>query len=397
MRVCVIGAGPCGLATVKNLLAEGVTDVVCHEESGTIGGNWAYTDDPLRPGVHGRTHTISSRQLSSFEDFPMPSSYPDFPSHRQMYDYFLSYTNAFQLWPRIKLGSRVVRCVPREDGRWSVHTCSSRETYDFLLVCAGHHRVPFFPRYPGSFAGRTLHSCHYKHPGPFRDRRVLIVGGGNSAADVAVDVCRYASFTALSLREGAYFVPKLVCGRPVDAVHRFWAAKLPKPLLRLALRLWLRLAVGPWERYGLPSPSLAPLAKPPTVNSAILDELRHGRISVRPGISHFESSRVVFSDGTREEFDAVIMATGFRTSFPFLPRRVEASPLHLRMLHPCFPSLYFVGLFQPIGCLWRLADLQARVAARQIAGRLPRPLGPLSHELEVDYHALRCDLQRALT
>ncbi|HZM80721.1 MAG TPA: NAD(P)-binding domain-containing protein [Candidatus Limnocylindrales bacterium] len=396
-RVCVIGAGPCGLAAVKNLLAEGVSEVTCFEESDGIGGNWAFTDDPLRASVHECTHTISSRRLSSFEDFPMPNSYPDFPSHRQMHAYFSSYANAFRLWPHIRLGSRVVRCTPHADGRWTVQTVQTTETFDWLLVCNGHHRLPFFPWYPGSFAGQTLHSSTYKRPEPFRDRRVLVVGSGNSAADIAVDVSRFASHTALSVREGTYFVPKLAGGRPVDDVFAFWAGKLPKPLLRLALRLWLRLAVGGWSRYGLPRPTQAPLVKPPTVNSAILEALRHGRIGVRPAISHFDADAVHFTDGTREGYDTVIMATGFRPGFPFLPKHITATPLYLRMMHPWLPSLYFIGLFQPIGCVWRLADHQARIAARQIAGRLPRRpdmAERLSRELEVDYRDFHRALQR---
>jgi len=402
-RICVIGAGPCGLAALKNLLAEGLHEVVCYDEGASIGGNWAFTDDPLRPSVHECTHTISSKRLSSFEDFPIPDSYPDFPSHRQMHAYFSSYANAFRLWPHIRLGSRVEQCTPLADGRWNVHSVSgdfrSTETFDFLLVCTGHHRFPFFPSYRGSFAGQTVHSSEYKRPDPFRDRRVLIVGAGNSAADIAVDVCRVASHTALSQRAGTHIVPKLVCGRPVDAVHAFWTGKLPKPLLRLALRLWLRLTVGGWDRYGLPCPSHPPMAKPPTVNSAILDHLRHGRIAVRPGIQRFDAHTVHFTDGTRSEFDAVIMATGFRTRFPFLPKHIAEAPLYLRMMHPWIPSLFYIGLFQPIGCVWRLADHQARIAARQIAGRLSRPVGwqtRLSHTLEVDYGAFQRALRREL-
>jgi cation diffusion facilitator CzcD-associated flavoprotein CzcO len=392
MRVCVIGAGPCGLATVKNLLAEGISEVVCYEQSDGIGGNWAYTSDPRRASVHANTHTISSRRLSGFEDFPMPSGYPDFPSHRQLHAYFLSYAKEFRLGPHIRLGTRVRRCLPLADGRWSIDT----ETFDFLIVCAGHHRVPFFPLYARSFAGQTLHSSAYRRPDPFRDRRVLIVGSGNSAADIAVDLSRVAGHTVLSMREPTYFVPKLIGGRPVDEVHAFCSGKLPKPLLRGALRLWLRLTAGPWSRYGLPRPAVPPLTKPPTVNSAILDELRHGRISVRPGISRFDGHTAHFADGSRDRFDTVILATGFHARFPFLPAQVTAAPLSLRMMHPSIPSLYFIGLFQPIGCLWRLADHQARLAARQIAGRVPRAIGRLSHDLAVDYRTFRRDLLRAL-
>jgi Flavin-binding monooxygenase-like len=402
-RVCVIGAGPCGLAALKNLLAEGVREIVCYEEGRAIGGNWAFTDDPSRASVHECTHTISSKRQSSFEDFPMPESYPDYPSHRQMHAYFSSYANEFRLWPYLRLGWHVEKCTLQADGRWTVNAVANRqattETFDFLIVCTGHHRLPFFPWYEGSFAGQALHSSAYKRPDPFRDQRVLIVGGGNSAADIAVDVSRFASHTALSLREGTYIVPKLVYGHPVDEVFGRCSGILPKPLLRLVLRLWLRLTVGGWDRYGLPSPTHPPLVKPPTVNSAILDHLRHGRIAVRPGIERFDARTALFTDGTRAEFDTVILATGFRTGFPFLPNDIATAPLYLRMMHPWITSLFFIGLFQPIGCVWRLADHQARIAARQITGRLPRPMGlraRLSHTLEVDYRTFQAALKREL-
>jgi cation diffusion facilitator CzcD-associated flavoprotein CzcO len=87
-RVCVIGAGPCGLTALRNLLRAGCRNVVCYEEHSSIGGNWAFTDDPQRPSVHATAHSISSRRMSSFDDFPMPKTYPDFPSHRQLLAYF---------------------------------------------------------------------------------------------------------------------------------------------------------------------------------------------------------------------------------------------------------------------------------------------------------------------
>jgi len=247
-----------------------------------------------------------------------------------------------------------------------------------------------------------------------------VVGAGNSAADIAVDVARLAARTALSMREGAYFIPKLMLGRPIDVVYAFWRSKLPTPLLRSALKLWLRFAIGRWEDYGLQAPTNPPLEKHPTVSSGALEALRHGRLVARRGIERYDGHIVHFADGTQERFDAIIMATGFRTSFPFLSRRVadwdmaRTPPLYLKMMHPTIPSLFFIGLFQPTGCIWRLADHQARIAALQISGRLKRPsdIGArIRHELahphrrfdpsprhaiEVDYHAFRRELMDEL-
>jgi len=423
-RICVIGAGPCGLTALKNVLRAGCRNVVCYEESGGIGGNWAYTDDPHRISVHERSHVISSRRMSSFDDFPMPMDYPDFPSHRQVLAYFTDYARAFQLAPHIRLGSHVERCTLDGDGRWTVRVIangtSRAERFDSLLVCSGHHREAFVPAYPGTFTGKIIHSSTYKRPDPFRGQRVLVVGAGNSAADIAVDVARLASRAELSMREGTYFFPKLMFGQPIDVVYAFWEGKIPAPLLQSALKLWLRLRIGRWEDYGLQPPTDPPLAKHPTVNSSVLEALRRGRLVARHGIERFDGHSVHFTDGTREEFDAIILGTGFRTSFPFLSRQVadwdmaEPLPFYLRMMHPTIPSLFFIGLFQSVGCIWRLADYQGRIAALQISGRLERPadiatrirhevahpryrLDPSPrHAMEVDYHAFRRELMREL-
>src|SRR6185436_11379012 len=170
MRVCVIGAGPCGLAAVKNLLEAGCTDVVCYEEHDAIGGNWAFTDDPDRPSVHEATHVISSRQLSGFEDFPMPAHYPDFPSHRQLLAYFQQYARTYGLSRHIRLGSRVEQCAP-DDGGWTVRVRGASERFDAVLVCSGHHRDPYRPDLPGTFTGTVLHSSAYKRSDAFRGQR----------------------------------------------------------------------------------------------------------------------------------------------------------------------------------------------------------------------------------
>jgi Flavin-binding monooxygenase-like len=423
-RICVIGAGPCGLTALKNLLQAGCRDIVCYEESSGIGGNWAFTDDPRRVSVHACSRTLSSRRMSSFDDFPMPNDYPDFPSHRQLLAYFTDYAKAFQAEPHIRLGAHVERCALGSDGRWTVRVTADGETraesFDSLLVCSGHHRQAFVPAYPGTFTGTIVHSSAYKRPDPFRGQRVLVVGAGNSAADIAVDVARLASRAALSMREATWFMPNRMLGQPIDVVYAFWSSKLPRPLLQSAVKLWLRLAIGRWEAYGLQAPTGAPLEQHPTVNSSVLGALRHGRLVARRGIERYDGDIVRFTDGTQEAFDAIIMATGFRAGFPFLSERVadwdmaRTPPLYLKMMPATIPSLFFIGLFQPIGCIWRLADYQARIAALQISGRLKRPsdldarirdevahphhrFDPSPrHAIEVDYHAFRRELMAEL-
>ncbi len=423
-RICVIGAGPCGLAALKNLLQAGCRNVVCYDESNSIGGNWAYSEDPQRISVYECSHIISSKRMSSFDDFPMPDNYPDYPSHRQLLAYFTSYAKAFDLEPHVRLKSKVERCTRMADGRWTVRVIANGEArdevFDWLVVCSGHHRQAFVPEYPGAFAGTVTHSSAYKRPDAFRNKRVLVVGAGNSAADIAVDISRVASLTALSMREGTYFIPKLMFGQPVDVVYAFWKGIIPKPLFQSIFKLSLRLAIGKWEDYGLQTPTTPPLTKHPTLNSTVLEALRHGRLTARRGLERYDGSEVYFTDGTHEPFDAIVMATGFRTAFPFLSEPVagwdltKTPPLYLKMMHQSIDNLFFIGLFQPIGCIWQLADYQARIAAQQIKGRLQRPADIASriqrevttphwrfdpsprHAIEVDYHDFRRELMREL-
>jgi hypothetical protein len=425
-RVCVIGAGPCGLTAIKNLLAVGVDEVVCFDEGVAIGGNWVFDERVERTSVYESTHIISSKSWTEFEDFPMPDDYPDFPSHRQMRAYFESYAEHFSLYTPIRLRTRVERAILRADGRWSIAISGpdgrAEEVFDYLLVCSGHHREPNIPDYPGRFSGEVLHSRAFKRPEPFRDKRVLVVGGGNSAGDIAVDVARVAQKTCISLRRGYYIVPKIVFGRPVDVLYGRLRHKVPLPRVALQplLAAFLRVAVGPWEKYGLPRPRPGPLESHPTLNSNLLNALRDGMVLPRPGIERFDDSLVQFSDGTSEPFDVVIWGTGFRTSFGFLDLSVvdwdlsSRPPLYLKMMHRRIVNIFFVGLFQPLGCIWRLADFQARIAAMQIIGKLERPAdidarvdreirsphwhfdAAPRHSIEVDYHDFRRELVQEL-
>jgi cation diffusion facilitator CzcD-associated flavoprotein CzcO len=424
-RICIIGAGPCGLTTIKNLLAAGLDDVECFDESDSIGGNWAFSEQPSRTSVYECTHIISSKRLSAFEDFPMPKDYPDFPSHRQIRTYLEDYASRFGVMPHIHLRTQVRQARLRPDGRWSVRLsrqggAEEEEIFDHLIVCSGHHRDPSVPQYDGRFDGQMLHSRDYKRAEPFRGKRVLVVGGGNSGADIAVDVSRVAARTCLSMRRGYNFLPKLLCGRPVDMLYAKARKYLPRIAIEPLARLLCYLTVGSWDRYGLQKPATGPLDMHPTLNSAIFNALRHGSLVPRVGIERFDGPSVRFSDGKVEPFDTVIWATGFRISFPFLENAVldwhrqHCPQLYLKMMHPRIVNLFFIGLFQPVGCIWRLADHQARIVALQISGRLDRPadidrrIGQEAaewrkrfdasprHAVEVDYHDFRRSLIREL-
>ena len=382
MRIAVIGAGPSGLTTLKNLRAAGLTDIVCYEATDAVGGNWVFRERPSHSSVYETTHIISSKRLSAFDDFPMPQDYPDFPSHRQILAYFKAYAEHFGVMPHIRFSTRLERARREADGQWRLTLTEGEEikedVVDVLFVCTGHHSDPVMPELSGHFDGELLHAHDYKRAEPFRGRRVLVIGGGNSACDIAVETARVSAVTAISLRRGYHFLPKVVFGMPADVA--LWRLRhYPKPVRQKVVGWLARLTVGRAAKYGLAEPEGRLLEVHPTLSSEFLDALRHGKIHPRPAVARVAGRVVQFADGGEESFDVIIAATGYRISFPFLQEpfsswtSVEPPPLYLRMMPADIDNLFFIGLFQPIGCIWNLADHQARIAALQISGRLARP------------------------
>ena len=386
MKICVIGAGPSGLTAAKNLLDAGFTDLTVFERGSEVGGNWVFDADSGHSSVFETTHIISSRRYSQYDDFPMPESYPDYPGHRHLAQYFKDYARHFGLYPHICFGTLVERCRRDVEGRWRVRVRpeggeAREEVFDQLVVCNGHHWEPRWPDYPGAFTGEYLHSHDFKRAEPFRDRRVLVIGGGNSACDCAVETSRVSARTDLSWRRGYWIVPKFIFGIPGDVIHN-WATHrlgfIPWRVRRPFLQLLLRLYNGPNRAYGLPEPDHPFGATHPTVNSELLYFLRHGEIHPRPDVARFEGRRVHFTDGSEAEYDAVIACTGFVIRHPFLDPDVAdytdgPVPLYLKMVHPRYDNLHFVGLMQPLGCIWPLAELQSRILARRLQGRWSPP------------------------
>jgi len=422
-RICVIGAGPCGLTALKNLVQQGLTDIVCYELSDTTGGNWVFRPDPSHSSVYETTHIISSRKYSQFEDFPMPENYPDFPSHAQMLAYFRAYERHFDLTRFIRFCSRVDHVAPDAAGGYTVRITtdgqSREERFDAVLVCSGHHWDPYVPAYPGTFDGDQLHAHDYKSAAPFRDRRVLVVGGGNSACDIAVETARVSAVTGISLRRGYWIIPKIVFGAPTDVLYAK-LRRLPKRLRQILVGAGIRIAMGKWSKYGLEAPQCRALEMHPTLNSDILNALRHGTVHPFPGIARLDGGDIVFADGRRAGFDTLVWATGYRLSLPFFDpdfidwRGATEVPLYLKMIPKDQPGLFFIGLFQPLGSIWPLADHQAHIAARIIAGKMAPPADldrriesetshphwnfekTPRHAIEVDYQEFRADLLKAL-
>jgi cation diffusion facilitator CzcD-associated flavoprotein CzcO len=359
------------------------------EADGDVGGNW-------RHGVYDSTHIISSRDSTAYAEFPMPRDYPDFPSRAQMLTYLTSYAEAFDLNRHIRFGTTVTRVSPLSpDGLagWEVTTTepdgSSRtRRYDGVVVANGHHWSPRQPSYDGSFAGKELFAKDYRNLADVGER-VLVVGGGNSACDIAVEVGNDPTRTALmSVRRGYWLLPKTLLGKPVSELDR---GRLPLWAQRAMLRVALAIVVGPHERYGLPKPDHKPFERHPVVNSQLPYALRHGRVVAKPDIARLDGGTVHFTDGTCAAVDTIVWATGYDVAFPFLEPDPfvwrDGLPLRqLGMLAPDVAGLYVFGVLQPRGgagpIISRLAELLAAIVRAQ-AARPDVPIATLVGRREI--------------
>ena len=381
-RICVIGAGCSGLASVKALKDAGLP-FDCFEMGSGIGGNWRQDNDNGRSAAYDSLRIDTSKERMAFADLPMPASYPDYPHHSQVLAYFEAYAERFDLTPEVTFRSRVEAVSPEGPGyRVRVrHLDGERESsavYRAVLVCNGHHWQPKLPRFSGRFDGRWLHSRDYRNSNGLRGRNVLIVGIGNSGADIACDVAPVAGRTLLASRRGAHVIPRYLLGRPTDTFVTPLGSLLPLAVQRAIYGLLLRLERGPQERYGLRRPPTRLLSEHPTLSTELLPLVRGGKVTPKPNVERLEGDRVRFVDGSVEPVDVIVYATGYRISFPFLdeslfPVEENRVQLYGRVVDLDHPGLYFVGLIQPLGAIMPLAELQARWVAGLLADRLRLP------------------------
>ncbi|WP_251067337.1 NAD(P)/FAD-dependent oxidoreductase [Streptomyces sp. ISL-36] len=409
--VCVIGAGLSGLATAHALSARGV-DFVCLEKAADVGGIWRQPGAGERGPAYLSLHLNSAKQLTGYADFPMPSDLPLYPRHSDVAAYLRSFAEWAGLLPRIELRTDVLSVRQDGDGSWTVVSRNARgETaerrFAHVIVASGHNTEAALPDPlpPGSdsFAGRILHSMDYHDGKDFAGQRVVVVGLGASAVDIAADLSRHAERTTLSVRRGLHIVPKQLFGMSVDLIADApWWNTMSFPEQRRFVEQALLVARGRLTDYGLPEPDHAIFSSAVTISDEILSRIRHGAVHPKPAIESLDGSRVSFTDGTSVEADAIVYCTGFRMAFPFLPDGCPAGPrqgaveLYKRVVAPDRPGLYFVGLIRPVGSITRLVEAQARWVAGIVDGDIMLPSTDVMRE-EISTYLSGIDERYGLT
>lgn len=380
-KTCIIGAGCSGFTMAKRLKDKGLP-YDCFEMSDNIGGNWYYKNPNGTSSCYQSLHIDTSKWRLAFEDYPVPDDWPDFPHHAQLLQYFHDYVDHFGLRETITFNTAVTDCERLPDGRWKVtlSTGESRE-YDAVAVANGHHWDARMPTYPGHFDGYQVHSHHYRdpfEPYDFRGKNVMIVGAGNSAMDISSELSQrpIANKLFISMRRGVWVLPKYMDGTPADkAALPPW---LPSKLGRKLARAKIKKTIGMMEDYGLPKPDHEPLDGHPSVSGEFLTRVGCGDILPKGGIERLDGDSVVFTDGSREKVDAIVWATGYNVTFPFLKQKElmpqeNTFPLYKRMVKPGFENMFFLGLAQPLPTLVNFAEQQSKLVAAALTGEYAFP------------------------
>jgi len=383
MSVCVIGAGCSGITTAKRLKDHGIA-YDQFELSDDVGGNWYFRNPNGRSSVYESLHIDTSTTRLEFEDYPAPADWPHFPHHSLIHQYFRDYTDHFGLRDAITFRTGVER-ARRTEGGWEV-TLTTGETrqYDDLVVANGHHWSPRMPDYPGEFSGVLMHSHAYLspfEPVEMRGKRVIVVGMGNSAMDIASELSApwMAAKLHVSARRGVWVLPKYRNGQPADKVMA--PPDIPKEQALVASRQLIRDLVGSMSTYGLPEPDHEPLSAHPSVSADFLTKAGSGDIHMLPAIERLDGETVHLIDGSSVEADVIVCATGYTMEFPFFdaddlalhPDDEHRYPLFKRMIKPGVDHLYFMGLAQSSPTIVNLAEQQSKLLARLLDGSYALP------------------------
>ncbi len=379
----VIGAGPAGLAVAACLKRCGARFVLL-ERAAEIGASWRRH--------YERLHLHTAARHSSLPGFEFPVGTPRYPSREQMIGYLVEYARRFGIAPQF--GEEVVGLQPR-DGEWIAETATGLYRSRNVVVATGFNAIPWTPAWPGQerFKGPILHSLEYRNGEPFRGQRVLVVGFGNSAGEIAIDLHEHGARPAMAVRGPVNIIPRDILGIPISSLA-ILLSRVPTGLADAIAPRLSRLTTGDIERFGLRRASVSPMtqirveSRIPLVDIGTLELIRQGHIEVRPGILSIGEREVAFQDGSRDAFDAIITATGFRPGVAgFLDRtadsehpaadRKSAGPAAQaggkwpRSRVESANGLYFCGFtVTPAGMLREIAREARRIAA-QIAGPGP--------------------------
>jgi dimethylaniline monooxygenase (N-oxide forming) len=382
-RVAVIGAGASGICMAKHLIESGV-DITVFEAGTQIGGLWVFENDSGCSPAYKTLHINSPRSLTEFPDHPLPAGTQLFPSHEDMHKYLVSYADRFAVSKHVRFRSKVVAVRPMfrpgvETPRWEVELANgTREMFDAVVCGSGHLTKPKHAlELRSQFKGEYLHSFDYRDPADFVRKRICVVGVGNSALDIASDVCVTSPNTVLVARTGVLIAPKLLMGICVtDFLLALYQPWIPSVVQRRVTKFVTWLAHGHMENYGFKPVTKATHG---TTSATVITDITYSRIKVKQGIERIEGKKIHFVDGTSDEFDTLIACTGYLVDFPYLSPEIlpvgnnNEVDLYKKMAVPGWPGLWFIGMTNTTTALNHIFDNQAKWMREFILDRAVLP------------------------
>ncbi|RHZ52430.1 hypothetical protein Glove_461g55 [Diversispora epigaea] len=408
-RIAIIGGGSSGLTAIKECL-DSDFEPICFEECSDIGGLWRFVDvdenenkDP-HSSVYRSTIINTCSEKMTFSDYPIPPEWPTYMHNSRVLKYFRTYAEHFNLLSHIKFNASILKASILPDKRWNLQYTirgekAKEEIFDYVMVCTGHHRYHRWPKYKGMdvFKGEQMHSHFYRTPNPFQNKRVMVVGVGNSGIDISVELSHFASQVYLSVRRGTlpWIFPRIVNGTPFDHLRNRFHRFVPVSYFNKRAVKLIKQCIGE-HPPGL-EPDSPIFSSHPTVKSDFFERLVTGTIIVKPNIKELksENKQVEFVDESiLEDIDYIIYATGYNINFPFLDKEIvsggeevgeEFDPeyrenlvwLYKMVFPPKFENIAFIGLAQPIGPIFPVAEMQCRYVTSLIKG-LIKPLPSLN-------------------
>lgn len=404
----VIGAGPCGIAMVRCLKKNNIPfrGFEYHED---VGGIWNQ-ENPLST-MYDSAHLISSKTMTQYDEFPFPEGTPDFPSQKLLRQYFKDFAKNFNLYEDIRFNSAIQKVTRNEDGSMKVAYKDTKtgeefsEDYKGVIFATGlfNKGNETIPRWEGmdTFPGTIMHSSDYRSNDVFAGKRVLIVGCGNSAADISVDAVHRADKVHMSVRRGYYFVPKYILGKPMDTLNGAVKKILPEVIKNKIDKRILKAFAGDPVKFGFPKPKYDIYESHPVINSLILHHIGHGDIEVMGDIERIEGNTVHFKDGESEKYDLILTATGYHIKFKYIDKELinwskNCPDLHLNIFHPKYDNIQVLGLIEATGIGWQGRYDQADLVAEYIKKKDNNPESPAFKKFEAERQANNLDLTNGM-
>lgn len=363
----IVGAGPAGLAVAACLQRAASPFIVLEQSAAGVGPAWR--------GRYQRLHLHTAKQHSGLPHLAFPRHHPRYPSREQVVEYLELYRQHFKIEPRF--GQRVISIGRAAGGGWTTTTAAGLLGSSHVVLCTGRSDRPHRPQWPGQegFAGDIVHSADYFNGDRFAGQRVLVVGLGNSGAEIAIDLVEEGARPDIAVRSRINVVPRDFLGMPIQR-STILLSLLPLAVRDRIGRLVSRLAFGDLRALGLPAADEGPVSQVvkrgriPLIDVGTVDLVRAGKINLRPGVQGFGPDTVRFVDGTTERYDAVVLATGYQSGIaallPDLPIAVDAAGCPNALHQSELPGLFFVGFGTPATGLLRQIAIDAQQVARQI-------------------------------